>query len=101
MLALTYSYHLISCGLLLLECSQGVHILHLFMFLTLKINMKSVSKRYLFQEAEALARYGPLTVIIFYQLIQISVTFELIGSEVRIFTLHRLVIKYFRNENIN
>nr|QEE82724.1 odorant receptor 5 [Conogethes pinicolalis] len=55
MLAFTYLYQLISCALLLLECSQG--------------------------DPAALARYGPLTVIIFYQLAQISFTFEFIGSE--------------------
>ncbi|CAH0406461.1 unnamed protein product [Chilo suppressalis] len=55
MLALNYMYHLISCCLLLLECSQ--------------------------KEPDALARYGPLTVIIFGQLISVSVVFEIVETK--------------------
>nr|AGK43824.1 odorant receptor 1 [Plutella xylostella] len=54
MLAIYYSFHQVSGCLLLLECSQ--------------------------LDADALIRYGPLTVILFQQLIQLSIVFELIGS---------------------
>ncbi|CAH0406460.1 unnamed protein product [Chilo suppressalis] len=54
-LASTYLCHLISCCLLLIECSQ--------------------------LDPDALAQYGPITVIMFYQLFQISVLFELLGAK--------------------
>ncbi|XP_028173858.1 uncharacterized protein LOC114362599 isoform X2 [Ostrinia furnacalis] len=52
-LAINYFFHLVCCSLLLLECSEG----------------------------GAWIRYGPLTVVIYGQLIQMSVIFEMLGSE--------------------
>nr|BAJ61934.1 odorant receptor [Ostrinia nubilalis] len=52
-LAINYCFHLVCCSLLLLECSEG----------------------------GAWIRYGPLTVVIYGQLIQMSVIFEMLGSE--------------------
>nr|AIZ94615.1 putative pheromone receptor OR5 [Ostrinia nubilalis] len=54
-LACNYLFHLICCSLLLLECSEGGY--------------------------SAMLRYGPMTVLIYGQLIQMSVIFELLGSE--------------------
>ncbi|CAG9137424.1 hypothetical protein JYU34_000100 [Plutella xylostella] len=53
LLALTYSFHLVSLCILLLECSQN--------------------------DPQALARFLPLTAIIFGELVQISVVFEVVG----------------------
>nr|AXY83408.1 putative odorant receptor 33 [Conopomorpha sinensis] len=50
-----YVFHQVSCCLLLLECSQ--------------------------LDPKAVARYGPLTLIVFQQLMQISIVFELVGSK--------------------
>nr|WPO56450.1 odorant receptor [Leucinodes orbonalis] len=55
MLAFNYLFHLVGCCLLLLECSEG--------------------------GADSVLRYGPLTTVIFGQLIQMSVIFEILGSE--------------------
>nr|WOZ03813.1 odorant receptor OR44 [Phauda flammans] len=52
-LAFYYLFHLVSGCLLLLECSRG--------------------------DPDALARYLPLTIIIFGQLMQISIVFEVVG----------------------
>ncbi|XP_028156775.1 uncharacterized protein LOC114350256, partial [Ostrinia furnacalis] len=52
-LACNYLFHLVCCSLLLLECGYS-----------------------------AMLRYGPMTVLIYGQLIQMSVIFELLGSEV-------------------
>nr|BAI66608.1 odorant receptor [Ostrinia scapulalis] len=54
-LACTYLFHLVGCSLLLLECSEGGY--------------------------GAMLRYGPLTLLIYGQLIQMSVIFEMLGSE--------------------
>ncbi|XP_026730724.1 uncharacterized protein LOC113495924 [Trichoplusia ni] len=72
MLLVYFSFHQVSCCLLLLECAQMV-------------NKKSTLRLIviLFQSAEALIRYGPLTVIIFQALIQLCIIFELIGTVVR------------------
>nr|ASA39902.1 olfactory receptor41 [Plutella xylostella] len=53
MLAINYMFHLVSGCILLLECSRP--------------------------DPETLARFGPLTVIVFGELIQISVIFEIVG----------------------
>lgn len=37
----------------------------------------------MFQDPEALIRYGLLTFLVFQQLVQISVVFELVGTTVR------------------
>nr|QEE82725.1 odorant receptor 6 [Conogethes pinicolalis] len=54
MLAFNYLYHMFSFSLLLVECMQG---------------------------QDALMRYGPLTMMTLAQLTQLSVTFEIVGSE--------------------
>ncbi|CAG9097102.1 unnamed protein product [Plutella xylostella] len=53
MLAINYMFHLVSGCILLLECARP--------------------------DPETLARFGPLTVIVFGELIQISVIFEIVG----------------------
>nr|WPO56451.1 odorant receptor [Leucinodes orbonalis] len=55
LLVFNYMYHLISLSLLLMECLQG--------------------------EPGAYTRYGPLTLMTLTQLMQLSVTFEIVGSE--------------------
>nr|AFK30403.1 odorant receptor 6 [Ostrinia furnacalis]BAR43448.1 olfactory receptor 6 [Ostrinia furnacalis] len=55
LLAFNYFFHMIACCLLLLECTEGSY--------------------------DAVLRYGPLTILVFGQLIQMSVMFELLGSE--------------------
>nr|QIJ45830.1 olfactory receptor [Glyphodes pyloalis] len=54
MLAFNYMYHLFSFTLLLVECMQG---------------------------KDALMWYGPLTIVTLAQLMQLSITFEVVGSE--------------------
>ncbi|XP_063838029.1 uncharacterized protein LOC135087121 [Ostrinia nubilalis] len=54
-LAFNYLFHLICCSLLLLECSKGGY--------------------------SEMIRYGSLTILIYFQLIQMSVIFEMLGSE--------------------
>ncbi|XP_013146771.1 PREDICTED: odorant receptor 42a-like [Papilio polytes] len=55
MLGINYLSHLFLCCLSLFECSQG--------------------------DANAISKYGPLTILIFGQLILISVVFEIVQTE--------------------
>ncbi|XP_049865481.1 uncharacterized protein LOC126366415 [Pectinophora gossypiella] len=53
-LGFNYAYHMCACCLLMMECSQG--------------------------DVDAIIRFGPLTIIVFGQLVQMSVIFEIVDT---------------------